>query len=51
MATFNIYITESKTYETTVEAATAEAAIAAGVAVDTTTLTGNADKSVSVRPA
>jgi hypothetical protein len=50
MATFNVYITESKTYETTVEAATENAALAAAVAVDTTSLPFNTDKSVSVRP-
>jgi hypothetical protein len=49
MATYNVYITESKTYETTVEAASAEAALAAGAAVDITALTGTTDKSVSAR--
>jgi hypothetical protein len=51
MATFNVYITESKTYETTVEAASAEAAIAAGATVDTSSFTANIDKSVTARPA
>jgi hypothetical protein len=51
MATFNIYITESKVYETTVEAPSAEAAIAAAATVDTSTLAPNIDKSVTARPA
>lgn len=51
MATFNVYITESKTYETTVEAASQEAALAAGAVVDTTALTPSIDKSVTARPA
>jgi hypothetical protein len=50
MATFNAYITVSKTYTTTVDAATEDAALAAAVAVDTTSLPFNTDKSVSVRP-
>jgi hypothetical protein len=50
MATFNVYITESKTYTTTVDAATEDAALAAAVAVNTDGLTFNTDKSVSVRP-
>lgn len=51
MATFNVYITESKTYEATVDAASAEAAITQALAIDTTTLTSSTDKSVSARPA
>lgn len=49
MATYTIYITESKTYETTVDAASVEDALAAGSVVDTATLTAMNDKSVSAR--
>jgi hypothetical protein len=50
MATYNVYITESKTYTTTVDAANEDAALAAAIALSTTGLTFNTDKSVSVRP-
>jgi hypothetical protein len=50
MATFNVYITEAKTYTTTVDAANEDAALAAAVAVNTTSLPFTIDKSVSVRP-
>ena len=49
MATFTAYITESVTYETTVEAESASAALTAASSLDTTGLASNTDKSVSVR--
>ena len=49
MATYTIYITESKNYQTEVEAATYEAALSAAITADTTTLTATVDKSVSAR--
>jgi len=49
MATYTVYITESKTYSTEVEAASHEAALSAAIAVNTTTLTATVDKSVSAR--
>jgi hypothetical protein len=49
MATYTVYITESKNYQTDVEAASYEAALSAAIAVDTTTLTATVDKSVSAR--
>ena len=49
MATYTIYITESKNYETQVEAESYEAALSAAIATDTTALTATVDKSVSAR--
>lgn len=49
MATYTVYITESKTYEATIEAASIEAAIAAGSEVSTATLVADASKSVTAR--
>jgi len=49
MAKYQVYITESRTYETTVEATSAEAAIVAGVDLDTSSLTPMVDRSVSAR--
>ena len=49
MATYTVYITESKTYETTVDAASLEAAIATGSAVNTAALAADATKSVTAR--
>jgi hypothetical protein len=49
MATYTIYITESKNYSTDIEAASYEAALSAAIAADTTTLTATVDKSVSAR--
>jgi hypothetical protein len=49
MATYTVYITESKNYQTEVEAASYEAALSAAIATDTTTLTASVDKSVSAR--
>jgi|LakMenEpi03Aug12_release.lakeMendotaPanAssembly.Ray.scaffolds.fasta_scaffold1119650_2 hypothetical protein len=49
MATFNAYITESVTYETTIEAESAAAALTAASSLDTTGLASNTDRSISVR--
>ena len=49
MATYTIYITESKNYQTEVEAATYEAALSAAIGTDTTTLIASIDKSVIAR--
>ena len=49
MATYTVYITESKNYETQVEAESYEAALSAAIATDTTALTATVDKSVSAR--
>jgi len=49
MATYTVYITESKNYSTEVEAASYEAALSAAITVDTTTLTATVDKSVTAR--
>ena len=49
MATYTVYITESKTYETTVDAASVEGALSAASAIDTSSLTAANDKSVSAR--
>lgn len=49
MATYTVYITESKTYETAVEAESMETAIAAGATVDTATLTADVSKVVTAR--
>ena len=51
MATWQVFITESKVYETTVEAANLDAAIVAAGGVDTSSLTASTEKSVSARPA
>ena len=49
MAIYTVYITESKSYQTEVEAESYEAALSAAIATDTTTLTASVDKSVSAR--
>ena len=49
MAIYNVYITESKNYETQVEAESYEAALSAAIGTDTTTLIASIDKSVIAR--
>jgi hypothetical protein len=49
MAKYFVYITESKNYETEVEAESYEAALSAAIATNTTALTATIDKSVSAR--
>ena len=50
MATYDVYITHSTVYQTTVEAESTDAALAAGLALDLSTVTPYTDKSISARP-
>lgn len=50
MATYDVYITHSTVYQTSIEAESNEAALAAGLALDLSTVTPYTDKSISARP-
>lgn len=51
MATFNVFISETKVYQTTVEAADLQAALIAGAELSTTGLTPSEDRTITARTA